>query len=44
MTKHDYVIGIDQSYTRTGIMVLENKSIVENHEELFKSKTGYEER
>lgn len=26
---HDYVIGIDQSYTRTGITVLKNKEVVE---------------
>ena len=29
MAKHDYVIGIDQSYTRTGITVLKDKEIVE---------------
>ena len=29
MAKHDYVIGIDQSYTRTGITVLKNKEVVE---------------
>ena len=28
MEKHDYVIGIDQSYTRTGITVLKNKNIL----------------
>lgn len=29
MEKHDYVIGIDQSYTRTGITVLKDKEVVE---------------
>lgn len=29
MEKHDYVIGIDQSYTRTGITILKNKEVVE---------------
>ena len=29
MAKHDYVIGIDQSYTRTGITILKNKEVVE---------------
>ena len=29
MAKNDYVIGIDQSYTRTGITVLKNKEVVE---------------
>ena len=28
MAKHDYVIGIDQSYNRTGITVLDNKRII----------------
>lgn len=29
MAKHDYVIGIDQSYTRTGITILKDKEVVE---------------
>lgn len=29
MKKHDYVIGIDQSYTRTGITILKDKEVVE---------------
>lgn len=29
MEKHDYVIGIDQSYTRTGIAILKDKEVVE---------------
>ena len=29
MEKHDYVIGIDQSYTRTGITILKDKEVVE---------------
>lgn len=29
MVKHDYVIGIDQSYTRTGITILKDKEVVE---------------
>lgn len=29
MEKYDYVIGIDQSYTRTGITILKDKEVVE---------------
>ena len=29
MAKHDYVIGVDQSYTRTGITILKDKEVVE---------------
>ncbi len=39
MKKHNYVIGIDQSYTRTGITVLKNKEIVEMYSMDFKGCT-----
>ena len=45
MAKHDYVIGIDQSYTRTGITILKNKEVVEMFSLDFKGcKTNTEKR